>query len=428
MDGEEGRTYFGEGGDLPSNGKPTTIAALEPFTFHSDGGSSMVTPASSIFVDTQTSETASATPTQSVEIFTTNVVASTAAPVEAAPSEGMSYGVKMAAILTPILVTLALIPVIYLIYLHYRNKRRDHQRLRSPDMRDTQQAYLKPPPPVPPPPPQGIGSFRSPQEKSILLPSPFSESERIKSGSLGVYEVRQSLDDRARTESIGFFSPDPKTRYSGRASSELERGPSPTLPSPSVTTFRPISESWPLPKSGKLPEPEPPHEAHPNARKALPSPAATSRPPPILPAARSETLAASRSPSSDYGSTPTSSAFPQPPRSTVATPQTQRFDSGLSNGKNNSNNRESDLVSDMSMYDDVSSGGGNGGNGPGEADQRSRRDTDALSVVSAMTAGGGGGSSRRRSTRDADAVSVVSALSPDERPDRNMEHFPFPSR
>jgi hypothetical protein len=131
-----------------------------------------------------------------------------AAPAATTTNNGLSFGAKMAAILVPILVILALIPIIYLIWLSRRNRKRDQQEV--PELR------------FPPETRQLVSNSR---RNSESLPSPFADSPGTRSGSLGVIE---------------------------RPSSEILRIPSPTLPSPALPSFR-YQEQWPL--VAPLPEP-----------------------------------------------------------------------------------------------------------------------------------------------------------------------------
>ena len=122
----------------------------------------------------------------------------------ATTTHGLSGG-KIAAILVPILFTVAIVPILYLCYLCWRNKR---NRQRPPELRLPHETTL----------------LRS-RDNSISMVYPFSDNERARSDSLGAYE---------------------------RPSIEVSRTPLPILPGPSLTTSN-SHESWPL--TGALPDP-----------------------------------------------------------------------------------------------------------------------------------------------------------------------------
>ena len=317
----------------------------------------------------------------------------------------------LAAVIVPIAFIIILIPIIYILWIRHRTRanRRSGGGKPSPET-----------------PAQETRLLRHSPQNSTFLPSPLQETDRIKSGSLGVFELRRSLEDHGRADSIGVFHQPPQ-RPTRQLSQPSERGPSPTLPSPKVPAFnRPPSEAWPLPANGaKLPSPGGFYDPQPNTHKPLPAPApavtpsppAPSRPPQhqklnvsntrdhnpdILSYASSDVLVAPgasfRPASSNYDLTPSSGTFPDHAR----TPPQQSQKTGQAAPAARS--RDSDLVSELSYQE--------------YPERDGRRDTDALSVVSAMT------NSRRRSERDPDAVSLVSALSPEE-PRIPMEHYPL---
>ncbi|KAL9121345.1 MAG: hypothetical protein Q9187_002097 [Circinaria calcarea] len=146
-------------------------------------------------------------------VFTTSTTAVTVTTTAASTSQSSAVvnhglnGRKIAAILVPVLVLLAIIPILYICYLRRRSKR---------DLRALPELHL-------PPETQLLES----RHNSISLTSPFSDTERIRSNSLGL---------------------------SDRPSSETSRAPSPILPSPSIPTFH-VRESWPLSSSKALPDP-----------------------------------------------------------------------------------------------------------------------------------------------------------------------------
>ena len=302
-------------GQAPSpapGGPPNPLGAAVVFTTLENGQVSVMTAAPTLSVLRPAN---TPPPQQSTQVVTSVVTSLSTPSPTAAPvvDEGMPFGTKMAAILVPVLVVVALIPIIWLLVVRRRSKKRD-SRHSIPEKRPPTETQLLPPRHSPVP--------------SLTLPSPFSDSERIRSGSLGVYDVRQSLEDRARSGSLGIGMYD--RPQSGRASSELERGPSPTLPSPSVPAFRPphshtashnTTDSWPLPATGSLPSPNSLYDPHINTNKPLPMPVASSKKSsPQLPqipniAPLAVPSSAFRPTSSNYAPTPLSANFPSPPRS-----------------------------------------------------------------------------------------------------------------
>ena len=369
----------------------------------------------SIVIDASSAPSSLLTSTPTTTQVQESAAASTsaaAASTNNASSGGLPMGQLLAAIITPIAFIIILIPIIYILWVRHRTRRRDSGRRQDPH-------------PETPAPETRL--LRHSPQNSTFLPSPLNDSDRIKSGSLGVFELRRSLEDQGRAGSIGVFHQQP--RKAGYASSPAERGPSPTLPSPKVPVFnRPPSEAWPLPAGGiKLPSPSTLYDPHMNTNKPLPSPAAAAKAssnpssspapapqhpsvsksrdqnPDILSYASSDVLVAPgaiwRPTSSNYDLTPSTGTFPENARST---PQQHQKTGSTATG---SRRRDSDLVSELS-YHEHNEGG-------------RRRDTDAISVVSAMT-----NERRRRSERDADALSLVSVLSPEE-PRVPMEHYPL---
>lgn len=167
------------------------------------------------FADTPTATPTSTQPHQTASSSQVTVTlsiklpaATSASPVEIIDN-GLGFGAKMAAILVPILVILALLPIIYLLYLRRRHKL------------DEQEAQERPFPP------ETKHLVSDSRRNSTSLPSLFVDSNGTRSGSLGIIN---------------------------RPSSEILRVPSPTLPSPSLPVFR-AQESWPL---SEAPLPEPP--------------------------------------------------------------------------------------------------------------------------------------------------------------------------
>ena len=376
--------------------------------------SSIVT-APGIFTDAtaDSTPTVSATPGPSTHQDAPSAATSTST---ASSNQGASAGLPLpqllAAIIVPIAFIIILIPILYMLWIRHRSRKNGGGRGGKPS---------------PETPAQETRLLRHSPQNSTFLPSPLKDTERIKSGSLGVFELRRSLEDHGRADSIGIFTQ--QSRNTGHVSTPPERGPSPTLPSPKVPAFnRPPSEAWPLPASGaKLPSPSSLYNPPFDHNKALPPPVpaarpsglAPARPPPpnqnlsivnsrdqnpdILSYASSDVLVAPgatfRPTSSNYDLTPSTDTFPenarplpqQSPRGEKAAPAAR--------------SRDSDLVSELSYHE--------------YPDRDGRRDTDALSVVSAMT-----DQRRRRSERDPDSMSLVSALSPDE-PRIPMEHYPL---
>ncbi|MCJ1475441.1 hypothetical protein MMC13_004103 [Lambiella insularis] len=236
---------------------------------------------------------------------------SSAAPVTSTDS-GLN-GAKIAAILVPILVVLALIPVVYLCYLRRRNKRLN--RPITPELRL---------------PPTETRLLRSnSRNNSISLPSPFSDKDRIQSTT--------PFSDKARIQSVA------TTTYE-RPESEIQRVPSPTLPSPSLPVFR-TQEAWPL--TAPLPDiPEPPPSYGP--------PAASHN------ASHSVTL---RAPTPSYAR-----AIPQEQSPPLTEANMNSHDLIVPSR----NNRESDVVSEMSFTQSTGR-------------RRSERDADEVSIVSALS-------------------------------------------
>ncbi|MCJ1397290.1 hypothetical protein MMC11_000482 [Xylographa trunciseda] len=244
-----------------------------------------------------TSTTASAHAT----VAPASAATSSAAAVSASTNNGLN-GAKIAAILVPVLVVLGLIPIIYLFYLNRRNKRR--RQMGTPELR------------MPPTETQLLQS--NSRHNSISLPSPFTDKERWQSGSLSVLE---------------------------RPDSEIQRAPSPTLPSPSLPVFR-TQEAWPL--TAPLPEP------------------------PLTYA--SERHSPNHSPNHSHNITlraPTpnvSASIPQPRPAALTEANISSHDLEVPI----KNVRESDVVSEMSFRQSTSR-------------RRSERDADEVSFVSALS-------------------------------------------
>ncbi|MCJ1408365.1 hypothetical protein MMC19_002440 [Ptychographa xylographoides] len=266
--------------------------------------------------------TTTAAPTAQV-IAASSTSSPSALSSDTSSNTGLSFGAKMAAILVPILVLLALVPIVYMFCLHRRNKRR---RSELPELYvPTETRLLEQP---------------TSRHNSISLPSPFSDKERVRNtDSLGMFghsdtKYQRAPSPRDPVDSMGTFD---------RPDSEVQRAPSPTLPSPSMPVFR-TQEAWPL--TAPLPEPPPAYGSH----------------NPVM--AHNPTL---RPPSSNYGQ-----------------PSSQARSPGF-------------LEVNMSSHDlGVPS---------------RHRDSDAVSEMSFEQ-----GSGRRRSRRDSDEVSFVSALSPNDAP------------
>ena len=339
--------------------------------------------------------------------FVTTITTTNSPTASPAPSSGPTIqGPILAAIIVPIVAVLALIPLGYIAWLHYRNKRRG-RRLSSPDFGDMSA-------PQPQHDSKLLPHRPSTKLSPVTLPVPFTDSDRIKSGALGVYEVPPPPPSDTLSGSTVRPPPTGRTpviyehyrdqRASGRPSSELEpphiRAPSPTLPSPPAQPqhWRPSSDAWPLPNGAPLPDPAPPYDS-PYDPPYDPHSARTNKPLPVplglgasaarhvpLHAARSEALATptslhapgggARPASSDYEGTPTGPVFPAPlqPRAPPGGGAGRYGDGERRSGRY----RNSDLVSEMSYP------------------------PDDRSAVSSMTAG------RRKSQREADAISEVS--------------------
>ncbi|MCJ1283045.1 hypothetical protein MMC26_002372 [Xylographa opegraphella] len=242
---------------------------------------------------------------------TTSSAQATVAPASAATSSAVAVasstnnglnGAKIAAILVPVLVVLGLIPIIYLFYLNRRNKRR--RQMGTPELR------------MPPTETQLLQS--NSRHNSISLPSPFTDKERWQSGSLSVLE---------------------------RPDSEIQRAPSPTLPSPSLPVFR-TQEAWPL--TAPLPDPPPTYVSEKNPPNHSPN------------HSHNITLRA--------------------PTPNVHGPLAQSRAAALTEANMTShdlevplrNNRESDVVSEMSFRQSTGR-------------RRSERDADEVSFVSALS-------------------------------------------
>ncbi|MCJ1434373.1 hypothetical protein MMC27_003741 [Xylographa pallens] len=296
---------------VPPSGFITAIAgsSTTSFVFVTD-------PTSNAPIATQS--TSQTLPTSSTALVQTTVAAASAATssvvaVSSSTNNGLN-GAKIAAILVPVLVILGLIPIIYLFYLNRRNKR--HRQMGTPELR------------IPPTETQLLQS--SSRHNSISLPSPFTDKERWQSGSLSVLE---------------------------RPDSEIQRAPSPTLPSPSLPVFR-TQEAWPL--TAPLPEPPPTYA--------------------------SEKKSPNHSPNHSHNITlraPTPNVngpLPQPRAAALTEANMSSHDLEVPLR----NNRESDVVSEMSFHQSTG---------------------------------------RRRSERDVDEVSFVSALSPDDGSDRHLHHL-----
>ena len=149
-----------------------------------------------------TPPTITVTPTPSPTLSTQQLTTTTM-------NHGLSKGM-MAAILVPTLLAVVTVPILYLCYLCWRNKRSRH---RLPELRLPYETRL----------------LRS-RDNSLSMRCSFSDNERARGGSLGADDC---------------------------PSNEVSRTPSPILPIPSL----PISnhqESWPL--RGALPDPPPAYD------------------------------------------------------------------------------------------------------------------------------------------------------------------------
>ncbi|MCJ1387409.1 hypothetical protein MMC18_000252 [Xylographa bjoerkii] len=230
---------------------------------------------------------------------------SSVAAVSTSTNKGLN-GAKIAAILVPVLVVLGLIPILYLFYLSRRNKRR--RQLGTPELR------------MPPTETQLLqsNSQHNSRHNSISLPSPFTDKERWQSGSLSVLE---------------------------RPDSEIQRAPSPTLPSPSLPVFR-TQEAWPL--TAPLPEPPPTYSSEKNSPNHSPN--------------HSHNITLRAPTPNVIGPTPQ----PRSAALTEANMSSHDLEVPLKN------NRESDVVSEMSFRQSTGR-------------RRLERDADEVSFVSALS-------------------------------------------
>lgn len=304
--------------------------AIIPITFTDAQGSRLVTFSESnapaptgIFSDTDaptavatTTSTLQATSFSSSTSRMSSSATSSSSAVPAASSGGLDPTLKLVAILIPIVVVLALIPLAYLFYIHQRSKHENAALRQSSPESQRAPAETK-----------LLAHKTSRSDHSIsVIPSSFSDSNRLRTGSfdifnppmstsaspLGPHNYSNSYSNSKSTASYTPLAPinlttispptaaassqrsrldtkppptysdstsrpsqsqshlstnttpphhsqrsqyspanthnrhDSTTRHSGRPSSELERAPSPTLPSPSLPTFR-AQEAWPLP-------------------------------------------------------------------------------------------------------------------------------------------------------------------------------------
>ncbi|MCJ1378293.1 hypothetical protein MMC17_001390 [Xylographa soralifera] len=287
---------------------PTTIPQVDVIPLTDASGSVFFT---TILDPKYTPNMQTSTPQNTNLMTTTSALTSSIAPASAATSSPAAIssstnnglnGAKIAAILVPIIVVLGLIPIIYLFYLNRRNKRR--RQMGPPELR------------MPPTETQLLQS--NSRHNSISLPSPFTDKERWQSGSLSVLE---------------------------RPDSEIQRAPSPTLPSPSLPVFR-TQEAWPL--TAPLPEPPPTYASEKNSPNHSPN------------HSHNITLRAPTPNVSGPISQPRAAAL------TEANMSSHDLEIPLRN------NRESDVVSEMSFRQ--SSGR-----------RRSERDADEVSFVSALS-------------------------------------------
>ena len=140
---------------------------------------------------------------------------STQATAKSSGGGGLRYGAKLAVIIVPTLVVLALIPIIYICYIHRRYKKRRESVLPEVRQQPREAALLH--------------AHHPSHDCVSLSTTPFTDSERAKEPSVEATWERHIED--------------------------TSRAPSPVLPSPSRPAFH-VQEQWPL--SGPLPEPPPP--------------------------------------------------------------------------------------------------------------------------------------------------------------------------
>ena len=467
--------------DPPSVAPPTDTTSI----------SSLVTATMQPLIVNPTASTQ--TTLQTIFATLSSTTSTTAAPssTSSVPASGGSSisGTTLAEIIAPIAFVVILVPIVYMLWVRHRTRnmnklesepRHSPSPSKEPKFRSASPRHSLKPSFLPP-----LFLHQKGQTKETSLfdevrtsmessrrKEPINHFERNreeirgKESSYGVYSLRRSLEDKGRTDSIGLFD---LSRNNDRSSQSqpVQRGPSPTLPSPNVPLFqRPPSEVWPLPAS-KLPDPPSLYDSQMNTKKPLPtytSPSSSTPPNmplPTPPRSRQENqvysfassnVLPSQSPTHQYKSstssqsnsgysnlfgsnattqhTSVSAALDRSetnhllnsqsssqqlnvapldsPSSVYNTPAMATF-SPLSLDEGRNRHRDSDLVSELS-YRSPSS----------DRDHR-RTSADAISVVSAIS------HRRRRSERDADTLSMISALSPEsEDPPRiPIEHYPL---
>ncbi|MCJ1352094.1 MAG: hypothetical protein MMC33_002078 [Icmadophila ericetorum] len=186
--------------------------------------------------------TATNVPVVQTQTINSQSLATTTAQVPSSSTHQGLTGAKIAAILVPILVTFAILPLLYLWYLNRRNKQSDGDAQEQNFPSDSR--LLQP---------------HSSRHNSVTFPSPL---------------VEPFFDsERSRTDSVGMFD---------RPMSQSPRFPSFILPSNSPAR---IQDSWPL-TSAILPDPPPAYDPEPT----------TLRPPSLV-----HGRASTRTQSSDVG-------------------------------------------------------------------------------------------------------------------------------
>ncbi|CAF9931228.1 MAG: hypothetical protein GOMPHAMPRED_005851 [Gomphillus americanus] len=467
-----------------------TLTAILPTFDTSSVPPTLVTATSQPLITDPTASSQTILQTISVTSSSNTGTPPTASSTSTAAASGGSSisGTTLAEIIAPIAFVVILVPIIYMLWVRHRTRnmnKLESEPRHSPSPSKEPKFSSAPPmkrrsfkPSFLPPlflhergqaketslSDEVRVSMESAQRKESVNLFDRNNDFRGKESSYGVYSLRRSLEDKGRTDSIGLFD---LSRSNDRSSPSqpIQRGPSPTLPSPKVPLFdRPPSEAWPLPAS-KLPDPPALYDSHLNTKKSLPtytSPSNSTPPnmplpnPPrsrqenpthsfassnVLPQSPTHQYKSSTSsqPNSGYNNLFGSNSNPQylpgsagdhsetnhllnpstssqhqnmasldSPSSVYNTPAVATF-SPLSLDEHRGRQRDSDLVSELSYRS------------PSSDRDRRRTSADAISVVSAIS------HRRRRSDRDADALSMISALSPDsEDPPRiPIEHYPL---
>ncbi|MCJ1443878.1 MAG: hypothetical protein MMC23_004378 [Stictis urceolatum] len=329
--------------------------------------------------------------TTTTTITHTPSAASQTAPASssASPSHnGIPTSTLIPAIVVPVVILLIAIPALIFCWFHRRNKKLERDsRMSSPDMQSS----------------STNAALLHKQSQPSLSFTPFTDGEKGNNGSYEVYETQRSMENEHGGEAIALNA-------RNRSWSD-GRSPSPMMPAEGVTK-RPLrperpkarpktNEAWPLPAHTNLPEPEGGSISGTNKPLPPPMPAQDSTHLPPMnfhePLSMHDSLPTDSSlydlsATTNFPSPPLTSAMQFAPAAAAAAPRAQSH-----------KKRESDLVSELSQNEEPTRPSG-------------RRDTDAISVISAMT-------SRSRSQRRKSNQSAISALSPEE-PEMPMRPFP----